>query len=155
MSITYRIAKVADIETIAKLSSELHSPPYTNDEDLTYEECVEIHTEEILDDDYAFFIAFSKDEAIGFSYVSYRREYVDGTDGDGTTGYLEGIYIKSDYNGRGIARILVDMCEDWSREKGCKEFASSCLIDNHDSLAFHLKIGFEETLRVIHFAKLL
>lgn len=40
-----------------------------------------------------------------------------------------------------------------SRENGCVEFASDCVIDNTDSLQFHLRVGFEEAGRYIHFVK--
>jgi aminoglycoside 6'-N-acetyltransferase I len=61
--------------------------------------------------------------------------------------------VRPDYRGQGIAQTLVKMCEDWSREKGCIEFASNCDLDNERSLSFHLKIGFKEIHRIIHFSK--
>ena len=53
----------------------------------------------------------------------------------------------------GIAKALLTACEDWSRSVGCTEFASDCELDNHVSLAWHLKAGFEEVNRTIWFAK--
>lgn len=53
----------------------------------------------------------------------------------------------------GIARQLLIACENWAREMGCTEFASDCEIDNHNSLAWHLRSGFQEMGRTIWFAK--
>ena len=38
-------------------------------------------------------------------------------------------------------------------EKGCREFASDCELDNEVSLKFHLKVGFAEANRIICFTK--
>lgn len=35
-------------------------------------------------------------------------------------------------------------CEKWAKEKGCKEFASDCEIDNMRSFDFHMTMGFTE-----------
>ena len=48
---------------------------------------------------------------------------------------------------------MLAACEDWARSQGCTEFASDCELENTDSLAFHLKCGFEEMNRIICFAK--
>ena len=44
-------------------------------------------------------------------------------------------------------------CEDWAKENGCQEFASDCELENVDSLAMHLKLGFSEENRIICFTK--
>ena len=68
-------------------------------------------------------------------------------------GYPETIYVHPDYRKRGIAGKLTTMCENWSKEMGCVEFASSCDLDNEGSFVFHLGLGFKETHRIIHFSK--
>ena len=151
-SVTYRIAKAVDMKAIALLSWELHTDPVACGEYETVEERYNIHMEEFCDENYEFFIALIGEEPVGFSQVSYRREYVDGTDGIGTTGYLEAIYTRKNYRNQGVARQLVTMGQLWAKSRGCKEFASGCLIDNYDSYMFHLRYGFEETSRNICFA---
>jgi aminoglycoside 6'-N-acetyltransferase I len=81
-----------------------------------------------------------------------RHEYVEGA-ASGVKGYLEGVYTDKNYRNRGIARALVSEGEQWALNKGCKEFASDCSLENTDSLRFHLKIGFEEVGRIICFKK--
>lgn len=116
------------------------------------------HTEEELlteynvilnDQNAAVFLAYVKDKPIGFAQCGLRRDYVEGTE---TTpvGYLEGIYVKEQNRREGIAEQLL---EAWSKEKGCREFASDCEIDNNVSLSFHLHTGFQEMNRIICFTK--
>ena len=89
---------------------------------------------------------------MGFAQCQLRRDYVEGCD---TTpvGYLEGVFVEEPHRRRGAARALVDACQDWARQQGCREFASDCELDNTGSLRFHLGVGFEEANRIICFTK--
>jgi aminoglycoside 6'-N-acetyltransferase I len=89
-------------------------------------------------------------EAVAFISLSLRHDYVEGTDSN-PVGYLEGIYVKPDYRGRGIAAELVEFAKGWSISKGCVELASDCELDNEESRLFHSKIGFKEANRIICF----
>ena len=51
------------------------------------------------------------------------------------------------------AARLLSACENWAKEKGCREFASDCELTNTDSQKFHLSLGFQEANRVICFTK--
>lgn len=102
----------------------------------------------------AVFIISVDDKVIGFAQCSLRHDYVEGTQSS-PVGYLEGVFVEQDYRGRGYARKLLKNCEEWSKKKGCTEFASDCELDNAQSLAFHLKTGFDETNRIICFTKTL
>ena len=145
MKITYRIGNIEDIEAITELSVLL----YHGDE---YDDLFASNKEDLENPEMAIFLAFDEDKALGFSHASLRHDYVEGTSG-GIIGYLEGIYVNPDYRGHGIAKSLAALCEDWARKKGCHEFASDCLLDNTDSLKFHLGIGFTEANRIICFTK--
>lgn len=100
----------------------------------------------------ACFLVFDGEKAVGFAQCQLRHDYVEGCE-TSPVGFLEGIYVDSDYRRSGAARSLLSACEDWARSVGCTEFASDCELDNHDSLAWHLKAGFEEVNRTIWFAK--
>jgi GNAT superfamily N-acetyltransferase len=100
----------------------------------------------------AFFLALDRDNPVGISHGSLRREYVNGTN-DGLKGYLEAVYVLPEYRLKGIAAALVKEVELWAGQHGCREFASDCLLDNAGSYGFHIKIGFEETERNIFFLK--
>lgn len=118
------------------------------------------HTaEELLEDFYlldeaesALFLATEEDAPVGFAQCQLRHDYVEGTE-HSPVGYLEGIYVRGNYRGKGLAKALLAACEGWAKEKGCVEFASDCELDNSGSLAFHLSVGFEEANRIICFTK--
>jgi len=82
------------------------------------------------------------------------RKYADGCDSS-PVGYIEGWYVDEDSRSQGMGRILVGAAEDWARGQGLKEMASDTWLDNEVSLAAHLKLGYDEVERLVHFAKVL
>ena len=102
--------------------------------------------------DAAFFLKWEEDKAVGFAQCQLRHDYVEGCRSS-PVGYLEGIYVEETHRLRGIARELLNACENWVKEKGCREFASDCTLDNAQSHNFHMHAGFEEANRIICFVK--
>ncbi len=90
--------------------------------------------------------------ATGFAEVAIRQDYVNGCHHRPAL-FLEGIFVRPEFRGRGIAHALCATAEAFGAENGCREFASDVLIDDHDSLAAHAKLGFAETERVVYFCK--
>lgn len=144
--ITYRQANLADIEAIAKMQKQLYSA------DNTIESLAAETEANLRGGRLAIFLAFDGETPVGFGEFFLRRDYVEGTEG-GTVGYVEGIFVLPEYRGRHVAKELMLLGEGWAKEKGCEEFASDCTLDNTQSLDFHLKIGFKEAGRNIHFVK--
>ena len=103
-------------------------------------------------EDAQFFIKYEDEIPIGFAQCQLRHDYVEGTE-TSPVGYLEGILVRADYRRRGYARELLQECEKWAREKGCREFASDCELVNEESLRFHMAVGFCEANRIICFTK--
>ena len=103
-------------------------------------------------DDAQIFLKYEDDTPVGFAQCQLRYDYVEGTE---TTpvGYLEGIFIMEGYRNRGYAKELLNKCEMWAKDKGCKEFASDCEIDNDISFRFHKDMNFTEANRIICFTK--
>ena len=103
-------------------------------------------------DDAQIFVKYEEDIPVGFAQCQLRHDYVEGTE---TTpvGYLEGIFVKEGYRNRGYAKELLNQCETWAKEKGCKEFASDCELDNDGSFQFHMAMNFSEANRIICFTK--
>ena len=132
----------ADIPVLARLMAALwphHSPAEMAAE---LDECIDSA-------DIAFFLA---GEGEGFAQCQLRHDYVEGTESS-PVGYLEGIYVADHCRKQGYARGLLRVCEAWAKEKGCREFASDCELDNTQSLKFHLSVGFAEANRIICFTK--
>ena len=138
-------ANIESINILVKLAIELW-PNHDNNE------LVEEFSHLVNNDNVAFFIKYLDNEPIGFAQCQLRYDYVEGTNSS-PVGYLEGIYVKEKYRKHGYAKMLLEECEKWSKKKGCTEFASDCEIDNVDSLAFHMAMGFEESNRIICFNK--
>lgn len=147
MEIAYRKAEIDDLNILADLSIVMCSGDYCGEHD------VKFLRKSLLNPKRALFLAFDGVKAVGFSHVYLRHEWFLTENEDGPIGYLDTIYVSSDYRKKGIAQTLVSLCEDWSRENSCIEFASNCDLDNEGSLAFHLKVGFKEMHRIIHFSK--
>ena len=103
-------------------------------------------------DEAACFIKYAGGEPAAFAQCQLRHDYVEGTDSS-PVGYLEGVFVSERYRRKGFAAELLAECEKWALEKGCREFASDCGLDNEDSLKFHLSMGFEEANRIICFRK--
>ena len=70
-------------------------------------------------------------------------------------GYIEGWLVDEDLRGQGLGKALVKKAENWAREQGLHEMASDTWLENEASIAAHLKMGYEEVERLIHFAKTL
>lgn len=106
----------------------------------------------IRNDEGAVFLLTKENTAVGFAQVQLRHDYVEGTSSS-PVGYLEAIFVKSEYRKCGYAKELLKRCEQWAAEKGCTEFASDCELNNVMSLAFHLSVGFSEANRIMCFTK--
>ena len=118
----------------------------------TVEALEEKFEEKINSENAELFIKYVDDFAIGFAQCGLRVDYVEGTKSS-PVGYLEGIFIEDKYRCNGFAKELLKACEQWAKEKGCREFASDCELDNNESLKFHMAMGFEEANRIICFRK--
>jgi aminoglycoside 6'-N-acetyltransferase I len=88
---------------------------------------------------------------VGFLEASIRP-FVEDCHSD-QVGYLEGWFVEAGHRRSGIGRGLVQMAERWARQKGCTEMASDAEIGNDLSLQAHLKLGYQETSRLIHLRK--
>ncbi len=94
----------------------------------------------------------TQDIYVGFIHLSLRNDWVEGAN-DLPVAYIEAIYVKPNYQKRGIGKKLVDMGEKWGKQKGCKQLASDTEMGNLISIDFHEKMGFEEASRIVCFIK--
>jgi len=92
-------------------------------------------------------------EAIGFAELSIRA-YAEDCVTD-RVAYLEGWYVVPQARRHGAGRALVQAAEQWARSQGCTEFGSDALLENELSAAAHRALGFEETVQIRCFKKLL
>lgn len=118
----------------------------------TIQELADEFSKIIAQENAQFFLKYDMDMPIGFAQCQLRYDYVEGTN-TSPVGYLEGIFVKEEYQHKGYAKELLNECENWAKEKGCTEFASDCELENVNSLKFHMALGFREANRIICFTK--
>lgn len=97
------------------------------------------------------FVAHVGGVAAGFAETSLR-EFANGCVSKPVP-FLEGIWVQEDYRRRGIARALVAHVEQIYRDQGFREMGSDVAQSNAAGQAFHGKLAFAETERVIYFRK--
>ena len=99
--------------------------------DNTKDEAIEIIEEYLYGEETGAFVHFVDNQCVGLALCSLRHDYVEGCKSS-PVGYLEGIVVDAQFRKHGIARALCAECEQWAKDKGCKEFASDCEITNED-----------------------
>ena len=123
-------------------------------------ETLDEHVAEITDlmthYDYHAWLAYDGDktdkkEAIGFMELSVRP-YVNGCLYR-PVAFLEGIYCQPDYQQRGIGAQLVEIAEEWAKNKSIQELASDAYLENSLSHKAHARWGFAQTEKVVYFRK--
>lgn len=80
------------------------------------------------------------------------RKYAEGCESS-PVGYIEGWYVDEDLREQGVGAALVKTVEDWARSQGLTEMASDTWLENEASIQAHLKMGYEEAERLVHFVK--
>jgi aminoglycoside 6'-N-acetyltransferase I len=98
------------------------------------------------------YLVKDQESYIAFVHVSIRNDYVEGAT-DLPVAYVEGIYVKPNYQKQGIAKKLIKVAEDWANQMGLKQLASDTDIANSNSIDFHNKTGFIEVERIVCFIK--
>jgi len=95
------------------------------------------------------YLMYDGDLAIGMLELALRN-FVDGCLSS-PVAYLEGIYLISEYQRKGLSSLMMDKVKEWSKKKGCSELASDAEIDNYTAQKFHVSAGFEETYRIVEY----
>ncbi|HFU4500386.1 TPA: GNAT family N-acetyltransferase [Streptococcus suis] len=97
------------------------------------------------------FLYYSQsEEPIAWISLSLRRDYVEGCQA-GPVAYLEGIFISPNYRNQGIAEELLNFAEGWAKSRDVCQLGSDAELDNLLSQNFHIKHGFREVGRTVHY----
>jgi aminoglycoside 6'-N-acetyltransferase I len=91
--------------------------------------------------------------AVGFAELSIRS-YAEDCETD-RVAYLEGWYVEPGFRRQGVGRALIAAAEEWGIKQGCTEFGSDALLENELSAVAHRALGFDETVRLRCFKKVL
>ncbi len=116
-------------------------------------EYLALNLDDLLDDeDTAVFMAFNEQgQPVGFIEVSLRS-FAEGC-ATSPVGYIEAWFVGELVRGQKLGQSLVHTAEHWAREKGCSEMASDTWLENETSIAAHLRLGYHEADRLVHFVK--
>jgi len=98
------------------------------------------------------FVAVRADGRLGGFLEAGTRKYAEGCS-TSPVGYIEGWYVDEDLRGQGLGRRLVQAAEEWARARGLTEMASDTWLENEGSIQAHLKLGYQETERLVQFVK--
>jgi aminoglycoside 6'-N-acetyltransferase I len=98
------------------------------------------------------FVAERSEGGLGGFLEAGTRKYAEGAESS-PVGYIEGWYVDDDLREQGIGKALVDAAEEWARSRGLTEMGSDTWLDNETSIRAHLKMGYEEAERLVHFIK--
>ncbi|TAI47760.1 GNAT family N-acetyltransferase [Flagellimonas allohymeniacidonis] len=98
------------------------------------------------------FLAKFDNSAVGFITVSVRTDYVEGSK-TSPTGYVEAIFVDAKYRKQGLAKLLFEKGEQWTKLQGCSEIGSDTWDWNLAAQDFHLKLGFQKEDVLVHFIK--
>lgn len=117
------------------------------------------HKAEMLDilehtDSQLVLVADSGDGRLAGFLEASIRPFVEDCESD-NVGYLEGWFVDPEYRRRGLGRELVSAAERWAMSRGATEMASDAEIGNEPSLNAHVRLGYEETSRLVHLRKVL
>ena len=108
--------------------------------------------DKLANPDYAIFIASGADGKRVAFIEAGLRDYGEGCE-TSPVGYIEAWYVDEHIRGQKLGRELVHVAEQWAREKGCSEMASDTWLENETSIAAHLRLGYQEAERLVHFVK--
>lgn len=104
----------------------------------------------LSDPNYAVFVA-ADEELVAFIEVGLR-DYGEGCE-TSPVGYIEAWYVDEPIRRQNLGRELVYTAEQWAREKGCQEIASDTWLENESGIAAHMRLGYVEVERLVHFVK--
>ena len=82
-------------------------------------------------------------QAIGLIELSIRA-YAEGCATD-RVAFVEGWYVEPTVRMKDVGSALIRAAEDWARSQGCTELGSDTELENVQSSAAHLAVGFTET----------
>jgi aminoglycoside 6'-N-acetyltransferase I len=106
----------------------------------------------LAEEEAAIFVASDADGQLVAFIEAGLRGYGEGCESS-PVGYIEAWYVDPHVRGRKLGRELARVAEQWARERGCTEMASDTWLENDVSISAHLRMGYEEAERLVHFVK--
>ena len=135
--IKFRYAERTDIPLILRFVKELAAYEKLSDEGIADEKTME---EWIFDRQKAEVIfALEDGKEVGFALFFHNFSTFLGRAGI----YLEDLYVREEYRGRGYGKAILKKLASIAVERGCGRLEWSCLDWNQPSIDFYLSLGAE------------
>jgi aminoglycoside 6'-N-acetyltransferase I len=117
----------------------------------TVDELMKESRESLADECQRSWFYMENDVPIGFIDLSLKEKAI----GCSSTkiGYIEGWYVKPEFQRKGIGQSLYIAAESFAKSQGCQEMASDTTQDYPNSTDAHRKAGFKIARKAIHFYK--
>ena len=77
----------------------------------------------------------------GESLIGLVAAYLDDA---GDFGYISNVSVTAEFRGKSIAKVLIEMCLNWSREKNIHEIRLEVSRDSIQAVELYKKLGFKE-----------
>ncbi|MFH1971301.1 MAG: GNAT family N-acetyltransferase [Patescibacteria group bacterium] len=143
MSIRIRRANIRDLDTLLNWGKLLWDVEKDFEKELVFNarQARNHYIKELESDNSLFLIAEQERKPIGYLYafVKDKPYYLSNS---GKYCELEVIYIEEKARGKGIAKLLVDKCLDWTKEKHAQYINAGIYAGNITSQKTLLKQGF-------------
>ena len=140
-----RKAEKADEKVLAKLAAPLWGRRPARDRQ-------EMFRRLLAEEDTVFVLCLEEETPVGFAQCRLRRDPVPGAKSL-PAGCLETLFVREESRRKSHGRGLLATCEDWARESGCLVLSVNCRIDGIEGLCFCMAERFQETDRLVCFAK--
>jgi len=98
---------------------------------------------------YCYFLTNEENVVLGLVEIS-SRNIVDGCLSS-PVAYLEGLYLKPPYRGKGVGKGAIRLIMEWCRDRGFSELATDTELANVKAQSFYNSVGFQETDRVVEY----
>lgn len=135
MELTFRFAERGDTPLILKFIKDLAEYEKMSDEVIATEEILENW---IFDKGRAEVIfAVAEGQEVGFALFFHNFSTFLGRAGI----YLEDVFVKPEYRGRGFGRAIMKKLAQIAAERGCGRFEWWCLDWNTPSIGFYKSLG--------------
>ena len=135
MELTFRFAERGDTPLILKFIKDLAEYEKMSDEVIATEEILENW---IFDKGRAEVIfAVAEGQDVGFALFFHNFSTFLGRAGI----YLEDVFVKPEYRGRGFGRAIMKKLAQIAAERGCGRFEWWCLNWNTPSIGFYKSLG--------------
>jgi ribosomal protein S18 acetylase RimI-like enzyme len=148
MYVAIREARETDLEPVRKYTVETAWVDFSESERKELEKDKEKWTKHILEgfeglskrENHKIFMAEDENHAfVGYLWVGEGTNMMTGL----KHGYIYDIFVKEEFRGKGIGKILLEKAQSYSREKGYSRILLMVSANNETAMKLYSKMGFK------------